>query len=92
MGEARLHSGTVDGIKEKHFDALTAAEREIAIALLGEKGMQSLNIDREGKKIVVRLSPIFPVVMGCTIFNMLNRLEKLDGALNEMISGKLTLP
>ncbi|MBE5775493.1 MAG: hypothetical protein E7337_16465 [Clostridiales bacterium] len=47
------------------------------------------NTDIQNKTITVMLSPFIQNVMACTFFNLLNWLEKLEGALNEKLDGRL---
>ena len=35
--------------------------------------------------IIIRLSPLITKVQACTVFNILNRIEKLDGAITVLI-------
>ena len=73
------------------YNQLSAAQKEALIALLGLKGIERVNTDIPNRQIVVVFSPMFQSVMACTLFRLLNALENMDGALNEMAQGKFTL-
>lgn len=95
LSEARQYCGTVstfrEGLTPEGFDRLSAAQREAVIVLLGEKGFQGKRTDVANREIVVALSPVIQSILGCAMFKLLNWLEKMDGALNEMVDGKVTL-
>ena len=69
-------------LSPKQFDRMDESEREQVIAALGNLGLAGLNTDLKEKKIVVRLSPYIQELLACAMFQLLNRLEKLDGAIN----------
>ena len=95
LDEARqycdMFSASTERLTSETFDGLSAADKEAVIVLLGEKGLQAKNTDVANREIVVTLSPVFQSILGCTMFKLLNWVEKLDGALNEMVDGKVTL-
>ena len=66
----------------EQFDRMDESKREQVIAALGNLGLAGLNTDLKEKKIMVRLSPYIQEFLACAMFNLLNRLEKLDGAIN----------
>ena len=53
--------------------------------LTGNKGLSGLQTDMETAAIKIRLSSLITRVQACTIFSILNTLEKLDGAINVLI-------
>ena len=69
-------------LSPEQFDRMDESEREQVIAALGNLGLAGLNTDLKEKKIVVRLSPYIQELLACAMFQLLNRLEKLDGAIN----------
>ena len=69
----------------EQFDALSDNDKEILIMLTGNKGLSGLQTDMETATIKIRLSSLIPRVQACTIFSILNTLEKLDGAINVLI-------
>ena len=69
----------------EQFDALSDNDKEILIMLTGNKGLSGLQTDMETAAIKIRLSSLIPRVQACTIFSILNTLEKLDGAINVLI-------
>ena len=96
LREARQHCGLIrldddHAMTREEYDALPEARREAVIARLGESGISDLSLDVQGAKISVTLAPIVPNITACTIFNLLNRLEKLDGSLDQVAQGKVTL-
>lgn len=69
-------------LSPEQFDRMDESEREQVIAALGNLGLAGLNTDLKEKKIVVRLSPYIQELLACAMFQLLNRLEKLDGTIN----------
>ena len=69
----------------EQFDALSDNDKEILIMLTGNKGLSGLQTDMETAAIKIRLSSLITRVQACTIFSILNTLEKLDGAINVLI-------
>ena len=69
----------------EQFDTLSDNDKEILIMLTGNKGLSGLQTDMETATIKIRLSSLIPRVQACTIFSILNTLEKLDGAINVLI-------
>ena len=92
LAECRDHMGMVSPkLEAKGFDALSITEKEMVIAQLGGIGLMPIDrkTDIQDKTIIVMLSLFIQNVMACTFFNLLNRLEKLEGALNEKLDGRL---
>ena len=79
------------GQSVKDFASLTPSEKEKVIAALGTLGLSELKADIASATIQVTFAPALPLVQACTIFNLLNRLEKLDGSFNILVSDKATL-
>ena len=75
----------------KNFANLSPSEKEMIIASFGGQGLSELKIDIAFATISVTFASIIPLVQACTIFNLLNRLEKLDGGFNVLVSEKTTL-
>lgn len=80
-----LKTGSGGILKPEQFDSLSATYKEMAIRVLGDAGIASLDTDMQNAAIVIKLSPIITKVQACTIFNILNRIEKLDGAITVLI-------
>lgn len=76
--------------KEKFFD-MSDTNKEKIMCLLSQVGLEEFNPSMTEPVIKVILSPHIQKVLGCTMFSILNRLEKLDGAYNEMKFKKATL-
>lgn len=66
----------------ERFDAMSGPNQEQIIEVLGRSGLSNLTAPLTEPIITIRLSDMIPHVMACTMFNLLNRLEKLDGAYN----------
>lgn len=86
LREARENSGMLKSgnqvLSPEQFDLLPDADKEQVIAALGGAGLTSLNMDLPTGTFTARLSPLLPKVQACTVFNLLNRIEKLDGSIN----------
>lgn len=90
LNEAKANIGMFPSDDHKillpeQFDALSDNDKEILIMLTGNKGLSGLQTDMETATIKIRLSSLIPRVQACTIFSILNTLEKLDGAINVLI-------
>lgn len=72
------------------FDGLSEFDKETVIKVLGNIGLSALSTEMQTATIIVKLSPVIIKVQACTIFNLLNRIEKLDGAIN-LLKPKWTL-
>lgn len=83
-----MPSGT--GVTPEMFEAMPAAGREKIIRILGRAGLSSISQKAETALIVIRLSPVIQSVLACTVFDILNRFEKLDGAIT-LLKPKWTL-
>ena len=78
-------------ISAEQFDGLGVNDKERLIGLVGGLGLSGLSADTKDATIRIKLSPVIQDVMGCTILNILNRLEKLDGAFDVLVGGKAKL-
>ena len=90
LNEAKANIGMFPSDDHKillpeQFDALSDNDKEILIMLTGNKGLSGLQTDMETAAIKIRLSSLITRVQACTIFSILNTLEKLDGAINVLI-------
>ena len=83
---------TRDGscLSPEQFDAFSEENKEAVIVTLARLGLSRLETDHPNATIIVRLSSAIPIAQACTLFDILNRLEKLDGALN-VLKPKWTL-
>lgn len=61
---------------------LSQDDLETLMVILGQMGLESFVPSMKDGSITVTLSPRIQQVLGCTLFSILNRLEKLDGAFN----------
>ena len=75
----------------EQYDALPEEKREQVLYRLGRAGIAGMDLDHSDGVIHVKLSPIFAQSMACSLFVLLNSLEKLDGGFSERISGQATL-
>ncbi len=71
--------------------AMSEIEREKLISILSDFGLLEFNPLLTEPKIVVKFSDKIQKVVGCTMFSVLNRLEKIDGSYNAMLFPKATL-
>lgn len=90
LSEAKANCGLLTTDRGNHihpdqFDRLSDADKETVIKVLARMGMVSIDQDLKTATIVIRLSAKIQSVMACTVFDILNRLEKLDGAINMLI-------
>lgn len=76
-----LKTGAGNVLKPEQFDSLSDTDKETVIKVLGNAGLDYLNTDYQTATIIIELSPLITKVQACTIFNVLNRIEKLDGAI-----------
>ena len=80
-----------ESLTPERFDALPASLKEQIIVMLGTHGLASFDASMEKPQITVRLSPLVPLVQACTFFQIIHRLEKLDGAYNVLRFPQATL-
>lgn len=69
--------------KEK-FDSLSDNFKSMMIHELSDIGLHGFSASMEAPEIRVTLSEYSPIVLGCTMFSILNKIEKLDGTYNEI--------
>ena len=91
LNEARENCGLLkmaDGgsITPEQFDMLSGSNKEGAIWTLARIGLAGIGQDMQSATIFIKLSARIQRVMACTVFDILNRLEKLDGALNAFVT------
>lgn len=90
LSEAKENCGllTTDAgghITPEKFDGLSEIDKETVIKVLAGMGLESIGQDMQSATIFMRFSAGIQCVMACTVFDILNRLEKLDGAINVLI-------
>lgn len=95
LSEAKNNCGLLTTDSGKHitpeqFDAISDTDKETVIKVLSEIGLASISQDIQTAAIFIRFTEKIQSVLACTIFNVLNRLEKLDGAIN-LLKPKWTL-
>lgn len=86
IGMFRTKTGKA--LRPEEFDTLTDTDKELVICALGAAGLTSFNTELKDAAIIADISPAY--AQACTIFTILNRLEKLDGAVT-LLSPKWTL-
>lgn len=64
------------------FLQMSEQDKETVMYYLSGAGLQGFVPSMTEGKITVTFSPHIQRVLGCTMFSVLNRLEKLDGAFN----------
>lgn len=69
-------------ITRETFLAMNEQDKETVIYYLSCVGLQEFAPSMTDGKITVTFSPDIQRVLGCTMFSVLHRLEKLDGAFN----------
>ena len=72
-----LKTDTGNILKPEQFERLSDTDKETAIKVLGNAGLSAWNTDLQTATIIITLSPIITSVQACTVFNILNRIEKL---------------
>lgn len=66
----------------EQFESLSDVDKETVIKVLSNMGLASLKPDINSGVFYLRFTPKIQKVLGCAIFNVLNRIEKLDGSIN----------
>ncbi|MGN0555851.1 MAG: protein kinase, partial [Candidatus Fimenecus sp.] len=71
-------------ITREMFIEMSEQDKETVMYYLSGAGLQEFVPSMTEGKITVTFTPHIQRVLGCTMFSVLNRLEKLDGAFNVM--------
>lgn len=71
-------------ITREMFLNMNEQDKEMVMYYLSGAGLQEFVPSMTEGKITVTFTPHIQRVLGCTMFSVLNRLEKLDGAFNIM--------
>lgn len=71
-------------ITREMFLEMGEQDKETVMYYLSGAGLQEFVPSMTEGKITVTFTPHIQRVLGCTMFSVLNRLEKLDGAFNVM--------
>lgn len=71
-------------ITREMFLKMSEQDKETVMYYLSGAGLQGFIPSMTEGKITVTFTPHIQRVLGCTMFSVLNRLEKLDGAFNVM--------
>ena len=70
-------------LTKEDWASLPMNKKEQVIIGLGDIiGLEELDCKPDSAVVKLELSPLIPLTLGCTMFSVINRLEKLDGALN----------
>ena len=77
-------------LTHEQFENMAPVDKETAVVMLGQRGLADISSDNGTATITATLSGAINKTQACTIFNLLNRLEKLDGAV-QLVSPKWTL-
>lgn len=78
-------------VSPEAFDSFSDYDKEAIIGVMSGAGLKNFNADISAGTITVQCSHLFARLMACTIFNILNRLEKLDGGLNLLFDKEWTM-
>ena len=70
---------------------MSERDKETLMYYLSGAGLLEFNPSMSEPIIVVKFSPHIQKVLGCTLFSVLNRIEKIDGAYNVVRFPKATL-
>ena len=86
LSEAESHCGMFQmgdaPVTRERFLAMSEQDQERMMCGLSQAGLQDFKTSMADGKITVTFSPQIQQVLGCTMFSVFNRLEKLDGAWN----------
>lgn len=85
-----LAAKTGGSIAQVQFDGLSDNDKETVIRACADMGIGNVDMDIKSATIYICFTPAIQKLLGCTIFNVLNRIEKLDGSIN-MLYPKWTL-
>ena len=77
-----LTTDTGGHITPEQFESLCDVDKETVIKVLSNMGIASFTPDINAGVLYLRFTSRIQKVLGCTIFNVLNRIEKLDGSIN----------
>ena len=69
-------------ITREMFLEMSEEDKEIVMYYFSGVGLQEFIPSMTDSKITVTFTPHIQRVLGCTLFSVINRLEKLDGAFN----------
>lgn len=70
---------------------MSERDKEAVMYYLSAAGLDKFNPSLTEPKIIVVFSPRIQMVLGCTMFSLLNRIEKIDGSYNVLGFPKATL-
>lgn len=68
----------------EEFDILPEEEKNHMIYALSDVGLSEFELNSKEGKMKAVLSPCFRPIYACTMFSVLNRLQKLDGIIDEV--------
>lgn len=71
-------------ITHEMFLEMSEQDKETVMYYLSDVGLEEFVPSMTEGSITVTFTPYIRSVLGCTMFSILNRLEKLDGAFNVM--------
>ncbi len=78
-------------ITKEMVSAMSERDKEIFMYHLSCVGILEFSPHMNEPKIIVKFSPQFKNVLGCTMFSLLNRIEKIDGTYNVVCFPNATL-
>lgn len=67
-------------LTQEQFENLSEIDKETSIVMLSQKGLNGFDFNRGNATLIVKLSTNIQETLACTIFGLLNRIEKLDGS------------
>ena len=73
-------------LTKEWYEGASDADREGLLRAFGGNVLRNFHVDLFPPKCTATFSPLFPQLIGCVMFDVINRLEKLDGAI-QIVSG-----
>lgn len=74
-------------LTQEWLDAASDEDREGLLHALGASVLRDYHVDLFPPKVTVTLSPLFPQLVGCAAFALIDKLERLDGAI-QIVAGE----
>ena len=73
-------------LTKEWYDAASDADREGLLRAFGGNVLRDFHVELVPPKCTATFSPLYPQLIGCVMFDVINRLEKLDGAI-QIVAG-----
>ena len=74
-------------LTKEWYEQAADADREGLLRAFGGNVLKNFHVDLFPPKCTATFSPLFPQLIGCAMFDVINRLEKLDGAI-QIVAGE----